>query len=42
MLVTHNLTPDKSVSHERLIPITSGDETVEYREWNLYQSKIGA
>jgi rRNA 2'-O-methyltransferase fibrillarin len=42
MLVTRNLTPGKSVYNEKLISVTSGDDQIEYREWNPYRSKIGA
>jgi rRNA 2'-O-methyltransferase fibrillarin len=42
MLVTRNLTPGKSIYNEKLISVASGDEAIEYREWNPYRSKIGA
>jgi rRNA 2'-O-methyltransferase fibrillarin len=42
MLVTRNLTPGKAVYGEKLISVTTGDEPIEYREWNPYRSKIGA
>lgn len=40
--MTRNLNPGKSVYGEKLISVTSGEDPVEYREWNPYRSKIGA
>jgi rRNA 2'-O-methyltransferase fibrillarin len=42
VLCTRNLNPGKAVYGEKLISVTTGDDPIEYREWNPYRSKIGA